>query len=66
MKNDKIYANLTVTQGTADVFNGKDDFNENLDLLKGKIREWLNLKNVHFLLGSGASSGAIPTMSSLY
>lgn len=66
MKNDKIYAKLTVTQGTADFFNGKDDFNENLDLLKGKIREWLNLKNVHFLLGSGASSGAIPTMSSLY
>ena len=46
MKNDKIYAKLTVTQGTADFLNGKDDFNENLDLLKGKIREWLNLKNV--------------------
>ena len=66
MKDKKLYARLIVTQGTADFFNGKECFTENLDLLKGKIREWLNLKNVHFLLGSGASNGAIPTMSALY
>lgn len=35
-------------------------------MLKDKIREFFNLKNVNFLFGSGTSSGAIPTMSKLY
>lgn len=65
---DKIKRNGTikVTQGTVDFFNGNEDFEENLKSLKAKIREWLNLMNVNFLIGSGASSGAIPTMSELY
>lgn len=60
------YGNLTVSQGTSDFFQGSIDFDKNLALLKDKIRELFNLKNVSFLFGSGTSSGAVPTMSKLY
>lgn len=60
------YGNLTVSQGTSDFFQGSKDFDKNLALLKDKIRELFNLKNVNFLFGSGTSSGAIPTMLKLY
>lgn len=60
------YGNLTVSQGTSDFFQGSKDFDKNLALLKDKIRELFNLKNVSFLFGSGTSSGAVPTMSKLY
>lgn len=60
------YGNLTVSQGTSDFFQGSKDFDKNLALLKDKIRELFNLKNVNFLFGSGTSSGAVPTMSKLY
>ncbi len=62
MANGKII----VSQGTSDFFQGSEDFDKNLALLKDKIREFFNLKNVNFLFGSGTSSGAIPTMSKLY
>lgn len=62
MANGKII----VSQGTSDFFQGSEDFDKNLALLKNKIREFFNLKNVNFLFGSGTSSGAIPTMSKLY
>lgn len=60
------YGNLTVSQGTSDFFQVSKDFDKNLALLKDKIRELFNLKNVNFLFGSGTSSGAVPTMSKLY
>lgn len=62
------YGELNVFQGTCDFFKANNDgeFDNKLGLLKDKIRELFNLKNVNFLLGSGASSGAIPTMSKLY
>lgn len=60
------YGNQTVSQGTSDFFQGSKDFDKNLALLKDKIRELFNLKNVNFLFGSGTSSGAVPTMSKLY
>lgn len=62
MANGKII----VSQGTSDFFQGSEDFDKNLALLKDKIREFFNLKNVNYLFGSGTSSGAIPTMSKLY
>lgn len=62
MANGKII----VSQGTSDFFQGSEDFDKNLALLKDKIREFFNLKNVNFLFGSDTSSGAIPTMSKLY
>lgn len=60
------YGKLIVSQGLSDFLQGSKDFDKNLTLLKDKLREFFNLKNVNFLLGSGASSGAIPTMSKLY
>lgn len=67
MKNDrKKYGTLEMHQGLSDYFQSSKDFKINLDLLKDKIREFFNLKNVNFLLGSGTSNGAIPTMSKLY
>lgn len=60
------YGKLIVSQGLSDFLQGSNNFDKNLTLLKDKIREFFNLKNVNFLLGSGASSGAIATMSKLY
>lgn len=60
------YGELNVSQGTADFFQGSTDFGKNLQLLKDQLREFFNLKNVNFLLGSGTSAGAIPTMKKLY
>lgn len=60
------YGEIIFTQGISDFFQGNKDFDKNLALLKDKIREFFNLKNVNFLFGSGTSSGAIPTMSKLY
>ena len=47
-------------------YSPRGTFSEAEELLKDKIREFLNLKNVNFLFGSGASNGAIPTMSELF
>ncbi len=67
MENNKNkYGTLVMNQGTSDYFQGSIDFEKNLNLLKDKIREFFNLKNVNFLFGSGTSAGAIPTMSRLY
>lgn len=60
------YGEIIFTQGISDYFQGSKDFDKNLALLKDKIRELFNLKNVNFLFGSGTSSGAVPTMSKLY
>lgn len=60
------YGKIIVTQGISDFLQGSTDFDKNLALLKDKIREFFNLKNVNFLFGSGTSSGAIPTMTKLY
>jgi len=35
-------------------------------IIKPKFHEFFNLKNVHFLLGSGTSSNSIPTMAGLF
>lgn len=65
--NEQIqYGDLKMSQGTSDYFKGSKDFTKNSTLLKDKIREFFNLKNVNFLFGSGTSAGAIPTMSTLY
>lgn len=36
-----------------------------IDVIKSKVAELSNLKNINFLFGAGVSSGAIPTMSEL-
>lgn len=64
--NDDKYGDLIMTQGTSNYFQSETDFKSRFSLLKDKIREFFNLKNVNFLFGSGTSHGAIPTMSELY
>lgn len=55
-----------MTQGTSDYFQSNSDFEKQLPLLKDKIRELFNLKNINFLFGSGTSNDAIPTMDGLF
>lgn len=65
MKNGNIIA----TQGSTDLFKdqpGVDSTEKKIEFVKTKLREFFNLKNVNFLLGAGASSGAVDTMTQLY
>lgn len=57
---------IIVNQGTKDIFDKGKSEKEKLDVLKTKLREFFNLKNVNFLFGSGTSNGAINTMKDLY
>jgi hypothetical protein len=65
------YGELNFYQGQRNYFmstekQGDGSFQDQLNTLKSKIRELLNLKNVNFLFGSGTSCGAIPTMAKLF
>ena len=58
-------SNMFFYQGTEELFskNKLDNDGKKLSFLKQKITEFLNIKNIHFLFGSGVSSGSIPTMA---
>ncbi len=58
-------SNVICLRGNDDILKSGKNFEEKLNLLKDKIREFLNLKNVYFLMGSGTSSPAIHTMKEL-
>lgn len=51
-------------QGNEDFFEKVTAENQ-LQVVKDKIKEFFNMKNVHFLFGSGTSSPAIPVMKGL-
>jgi hypothetical protein len=58
-------------QGLSDLLSevkstNEDVENKSIDTIKNKISELFNMKNIHFLFGSGTSAGAIPTMAQLY
>ena len=55
-----------VYQGTKEYFGKEIPLDKKVEALNEKLREFFNLKNVNFLLGSGTSNGAIPTMRELY
>jgi hypothetical protein len=57
-----IPSEVVFLQGKESLIEG-EDLKQNLDKIKQKIADLSNVKNVHFLLGAGASSGAIPTMN---
>ena len=64
-----LQVDIKISQGTSDLLASlKSDAKpeEKLDLVKNKIREFFNLKNINFLFGSGTSSSAIPTMDGLF
>lgn len=58
-------SNMFFYQGTEELFskNKLNNDGEKISFLKQKITDFLNIKNIHFLFGSGVSSGSIPTMS---
>ena len=58
-------SNMFFYQGTEELFskNKLDNDGKKLSFLKQKITDFLNIKNIHFLFGSGVSSGSIPTMA---
>ena len=64
--NNHKFGDLIMTQCFSNYFQPDADFTSPFSLLKDKIREFFNLKNINFLFGSGTSSGAIPTMDGLF
>lgn len=58
MSNEK--EDIRLYQGTTDILKtGK------VEEIKSKIEEFSKIKNIHFLLGAGTSSGSIPAMSEM-
>lgn len=56
-------------QGKTDYFltkNIKDEEKERIAAVKARIAEFFNMKNVHFLFGSGTSCPATPNMAGLF
>lgn len=66
-QDDKATANrcLKFQQGQDNLFSELDTVEEGLQKITNKIADLTNLKNLHFLLGAGASSDAIPAMKEL-
>ena len=52
-------------QGLESLIHPSDTVEAGINKVSHKISELMNIKNVHFLLGAGASAGAIPTMSNM-
>ena len=60
MSEKNVNENIKFYQGTDDL--SKSNNEETLKLIKQKVFDLSNMKNIHFLFGAGVSSGAIPTM----
>jgi hypothetical protein len=56
--------NINFYQGLTNLFDKKED--KQIEKIKEHIEEFFNMKNIHFLLGSGTSCNAIPNMKGLY
>jgi hypothetical protein len=67
MSKEKELANehLTFKQGQDNLFNELDSVEDGLEKIRSKLSDLTNIKNLHFLMGAGASSDAIPTMAQL-
>lgn len=66
-------ANVNFFQGKTDLLsdlNGKEELDNFQELqiqeIKNRINEFFNVKNIHFLFGSGTSCNAIPNMKDLF
>lgn len=60
MSEEIVNVNIKFYQGTDDL--SKSNNEEILKLIKQKVFDLSNMKNIHFLFGAGVSAGAIPTM----
>lgn len=59
-------SNIHFLQGSSDLLTDGDEPEKQIEIIKSKIAELFNMKNVYFLFGSGTSSGAIPVMKELF
>lgn len=63
-------SNINFQQGKTNLYASLEEAEDNDDkriaLIKERFSELFNMKNIHFLLGSGASADAIPTMAGLF
>lgn len=57
--------NIFFFQGGDNLLAESDTCNDAIEKIAGKITDFSNIKNIHFLLGAGASSYAIPAMKPL-
>lgn len=66
-KQDKKLAKdlLVFKQGQDSLLTDLDTIDEGIQKIKNKLSDLTNIKNLHFLLGAGASSDAIPAMAAL-
>ncbi len=56
---------LIFQQGQDSLFSGSDNVETGLEKIRSKMSDLTNIKNLHFLLGAGASADAIPAMAPL-
>lgn len=56
---------LKFQQGQDTLFTDLDSLEDGLQKIKNKLSDLTNIKNLHFLLGAGSSSDAIPAMAKL-
>jgi hypothetical protein len=67
MSEDKKLAKdcLIFRQGQESLFGENDSVEDGIEKIRSKLSDLTNIKNLHFLLGAGASSDAIPAMTPL-
>lgn len=67
MSEDKKLAkeHLKFQQGQENLFADQDSIGDGIEKIRSKLSDLTNIKNLHFLLGAGASSDAIPAMGPL-
>ena len=67
MSDDKKLAkdHLKFQQGQDNLFGEQDSIEDGIEKIRSKLSDLSNIKNLHFLLGAGASSDAIPAMAPL-
>lgn len=59
-------SNINFLQGLSNLLTEVKEETEQINLIKSKVSELFNMKNIYFLFGSGTSSGAIPVMKDLF
>lgn len=67
MSEDKKFAKdyLVFKQGQDSLLSENDSVEDGIEKIRSKLSDLTNIKNLHFLLGAGASSDAIPAMAQL-
>ncbi|MCH8492858.1 MAG: SIR2 family protein [Idiomarina sp.] len=67
MSEDKQLAKdcLIFKQGQDSLLGDNESLEDGIEKIRSKLSDLANIKNLHFLMGAGASSGAIPTMARL-